>query len=118
MQNVGDTSAGRGNCRTRPVGLARVSAPIEHYVHADCFTRGRTTRISGEIKMIHAWWLPQRDIDPLVKKQLQMTTNMLSVEHRVGEETAKEFLNSFKETQVQGSVLRCPKDLLRKRKKK
>ena len=52
MQNVGDTSAGRGNCRTRPVGLARVGAPPEHNVNANRGIGRRPTRISGEIKMI------------------------------------------------------------------
>lgn len=68
--------------------------------------------------MKYAWWLPKRDIDPLIKKQLQMTTNMLSLEHKVGKETAEEFLQAFKETQVDGSVLCCPQKLLKRGKKK
>lgn len=51
--------------------------------------------------MIYAWWLPKRDIDPLVKKQIKMTKNMLSLEHKVGKETANEFLQALKETQVE-----------------
>ena len=40
-------------------------------------------------------WLPKRDIDPLIKKQLELTTNMLSKEHQIGHDLAKEL---FKET--------------------
>lgn len=45
--------------------------------------------------MIYAWWLPKRDIDPLIKKQLEMTTNMSLMEHQIGHDLAKEL---FKET--------------------
>lgn len=67
--------------------------------------------------MIYAWWLPKRDIDPLIKKQLEMTTNMSLMEHKVGKETAEEILQVFKETQVDGSVLYCPQKLLKKGKR-
>ena len=79
----------------------------------------RNTNLSVQntkgLTMIYAWWLPQRDIDPLVKKQIEKTTNMLSLKHKVGEETAEEFLQAFKETQVEGSVLYCPQKLLKKK---
>lgn len=48
--------------------------------------------------MIYAWWLPKRDIDPLIKKQLELTNKLLSKEHQIGHDLAKEL---FKETSVE-----------------
>lgn len=45
--------------------------------------------------MIYAWWLPKRDIDPLIKKQLELTNKLLSKEHQIGYDLVKEL---FKET--------------------
>lgn len=47
--------------------------------------------------MIYAWWLPKRDIDPLVKKQIEMTNNMLSLKHQIGHELAEKIIKEVKD---------------------